>query len=735
MRVLVLMRGTPSSGKSTWIKENGLENYALSADEIRMLYRSPIIDCNGKKNIDQKTNKDAWKTLYEILEKRMQSGEFTIIDACNSKTSEMNMYKSFAEKYRYRIYCVDFTDISIETAKEWNRNRPEFKQVPESAIDLYYSRFATQKIPSGIKVIKRDEFEKEVFFKEVDLSDYKNIYVIGDIHGCNTALQELLDGGIKEDSYYIFLGDYIDRGIENRDVVKFLLKIKDNNNVCLLEGNHEKWLWKYANDEAIQSKEFILHTKKQLESIDKKDIRQLYRKLRQCILFAYNGQKYLCSHAGISAIKQNLIFTPTCDFIDGVGKYEDVYICQDTFVRENPDIIQIHGHRNPHNLEVKQNDTNYNLEGRVEFGGDLRALIINSNGITIKEIHNDVFSQIEETAEEQNGAEKKIVDLANLLTQLQNNKKSIIEKKFDNISSFNFTRNVFYDKKWNEMTIKARGLFINTDNYTIANRAYEKFFNIGEVKETELEHLSTHLQFPIDCYVKYNGFLGMLGYDEKNDKLLFCSKSNVGGQFSQYFEDIFMAKYSNVAEKILEYIKVNNVSMVFEVIDNENDPHIIKYKEKEIVLLDIVKRQIDFERLEYERLCDFARQYGFKHKEKAYTLNSWSEFLVWYNEVLDKDYSYNGEIIEGFVIEDMKGFMTKIKLDYYKYWKFMRSVADSVMRISKNGNRQGYYARTSALTTAEMNEFYGFLRELSQTNYDGKTDIITLRDLYMKGAD
>ena len=699
-----------------------------------MLYRSPIIDCNGKKNIDQKTNKDAWKTLYEILEKRMQSGEFTIIDACNSKTSEMNMYKSFAEKYRYRIYCVDFTDIPIETAKEWNRNRPEFKQVPENAIDLYYSRFATQKIPSGIKMIKRDEFEKEVFFRDVDLSNYENVYIIGDIHGCNTALQELLKDGIKQENFYIFLGDYIDRGIENKEVIEFLSKIKDNDNVCMLEGNHEKWLWKYANDETIQSKEFILHTKKQLESIDKKDIRLLYRKLRQCILFTYNGQKYLCSHAGISAIRQNLIFTPTCDFIDGVGKYEDVYTCQDTFARENTDIIQIHGHRNPHNLEVKQNDTNYNLEGRVEFGGDLRAVILNSNGITIKELHNTIFREVEETTEEQKVEEKKIVDLANLVTQLQNNKKTIIEKKFDNISSFNFTRNVFYDKDWNEMTTKARGLFINTDNYTIANRAYEKFFNIGEVKETELEHLSTHLQFPVDCYVKYNGFLGLLGYDEKNDKLLFCSKSNVGGQFAQYFEDIFMAKYSHIADKILEYIKENNVSMVFEVIDPVNDPHIIKYDNKEIVLLDIVKRQLDFKHLEYENLCDFARQYGFKCKEKAYTLNSWAEFLVWYNEVLDKDYTYNGDIIEGFVIEDMQGFMTKIKLDYYKFWKFMRSVADSVMRVSKNGNRQGYYSRTAALTTAEMNNFYGFIKELSQTYYDGKTDIITLRDLYKEGS-
>ena len=123
MRTLILLRGTPGSGKSTWLKKKGLMPYVLSADNIRLLYKSPAIDSLGNTSIDQSTNRDAWKTLFEILEKRMSIGEFTIIDACNSKTSEMNLYKSLAEKYRYRIYCVDFTDIPIEKAKKWNKKR------------------------------------------------------------------------------------------------------------------------------------------------------------------------------------------------------------------------------------------------------------------------------------------------------------------------------------------------------------------------------------------------------------------------------------------------------------------------------------------------------------------------------------------------------------------------------------------------------------------------------------
>ena len=38
MRVLLLFRGAPGCGKSTYIHENGLDSYTLSADTIRMQY-------------------------------------------------------------------------------------------------------------------------------------------------------------------------------------------------------------------------------------------------------------------------------------------------------------------------------------------------------------------------------------------------------------------------------------------------------------------------------------------------------------------------------------------------------------------------------------------------------------------------------------------------------------------------------------------------------------------------
>lgn len=114
MRVLLLMRGAPGVGKTTFIKENNLEQYALSADEIRLLCQSPVMTTNGTFGISQDNEKKVWSLLFQILEARMQRGEFVVIDATNSKTVEMNRYKTMAQTYRYRIYCVDFTDVPME---------------------------------------------------------------------------------------------------------------------------------------------------------------------------------------------------------------------------------------------------------------------------------------------------------------------------------------------------------------------------------------------------------------------------------------------------------------------------------------------------------------------------------------------------------------------------------------------------------------------------------------------
>ena len=106
--------------------------------------------------------------------------------------------------------------------------------------------------------------------------------------------------------------------------------------------------------------------------------------------------------------------------------------------------------------------------------------------------------------------------------------------------------------------------------------------------------------------------------------------------------------------KLKEYIKKNDVSFVFECCDMKHDPHVIEYDESELFLLDVVKNQLKFEKLPYDKLVELANDIGVNVKEKAYTLNTWQEFRTWLDEVSATGWKYNDRYIEGFVIEDSK---------------------------------------------------------------------------------
>ena len=727
MRVLLLLRGSAGCGKSTWIEQNGLKPYTLSADDIRMMCSSPVLNVDGKEEINQNNDTVVWSTLFKLLELRMQNGEFTVIDATNSKTSEMNRYKELCSSYKYRIYCVDFTDIPIEVTKERNLQRVEMKQVPESAIDKMYARFQTQKIPSGITVIKPDELEK-VWMRRIDLSEYNKVHVIGDIHGCNTALQTYLGGEIKEDEFYIFTGDYVDRGLENAEVVQFLLSIYEKKNVCLLEGNHERWLWIWANDGVSKAKDFEFVTKTQLENakVKKKDVRQLYRRIGQCAYFSYGENVYLVTHAGLSTIPDNLTFVSTAQMVKGVGSYNDFESVEKAFDKNTAqNCYQIHGHRNTKQLPVRASERCFNLEGQVELGGCLRCVDLHRDGtIETSEIQNTVFNASDEIPKPAAVSQQTVGDVIIALRQ----NRYVQEKKYGNISSFNFTKTAFYDKIWDEQTTKARGLYINIPEQRVVARAYDKFFNINERPETKLDMLQYKLSFPATAYVKENGFLGIVSYNDENESLFVTTKSSPDGDFAGWLKDMLCEKYSEeTLEAIRSFSRDNNVSFVFECVDMKNDPHIIDYDTSKLFLLDIVYNEMTYHKFSFEQLCEFADKHGIIHKEKAFVLETWQEFFDWYYKVIDEDYKYNGRNIEGFVIEDSNGYMVKLKLTYYNFWKFMRSISHEAIR---NGYISG--RRTSALTTPLANQYYGWVKTLHDTECRDAVpkDICTLRKMF-----
>jgi predicted kinase len=690
MRKLVLLRGLPGCGKSTFVKENKLESYTVSSDQIRLLIASTSMDTEGNIGISSLEDKTVWNKIYEILEFRFKKGLFTVFDATNIKTGDINKLKKVASKYNYKIYCVDFTDIPIEVVKERNLNREELRRVPEIVIDRMHEKLLSSSVPNDIEIIKPYEFQK-VFYEVKDLSKWKAIHFIGDIHGCYDALVKLI-GEIKRDEMYVFCGDYIDRGIQNAKTLNYLFELNQRKNVVFLEGNHEKHLSDWLNNDHIVSEVFKTQTLTELENggISLKKARKFRESLEEFIYIVYNGKRIFACHGGIPFIPEVIDFVSADQFIRGVGKYTDCEQVENKFAENHKDIYLVHGHRNINKENINPIPNVFNLENAVEFGGSLRMVTFEGDKIYTTEIVNDVFNK-------QN--EMKPSDVEQIISNLRDN-EYVNEKQFGNISSFNFSRTAFENKIWNEQTITARGLYIDTEANKIVARSYNKFFTINENEQHQFGILKQNLSYPITAYKKENGFLGI--FSSHQGQPFFATKSSIDGDFNTYFKTLMYDIYGK--DKINEmnfHCNKNNCTLVFEVIDTKNDPHIIEYEDDTVVLLDIIKNDINFSKLPYNQLTDVAKDIGLKVKEKVNVIFTPKEFEKFYNSIITDENKKYGNI-EGFVFEDDKGFMFKLKTPYYNFWKFMRGVANGV---SKNGR----YRREDLLTDETAKEFYGWL--------------------------
>jgi len=80
-------------------------------------------------------------------------------------------------------------------------------------------------------------------------------FAIGDIHGCAKALRTLIETiDPTSDDELIFLGDYIDRGPDSRNVIDQILDLQQQCRVVALCGNHELMMLSIINrgfDDAI----------------------------------------------------------------------------------------------------------------------------------------------------------------------------------------------------------------------------------------------------------------------------------------------------------------------------------------------------------------------------------------------------------------------------------------------------------------------------------------------------
>ncbi|MFM8454290.1 MAG: RNA ligase [Gammaproteobacteria bacterium] len=738
MRKIVILRGAQGAGKSTFIKKQGLEGFALSPDSIRMLMGGIIMSPEGRIGINPTNDKKVWEEIKRILDEKMARGEFIVFDATFQRARDFKMPVQLANKHRYEIYCVDFSSVPPSMAMERNLQRESYKQVPEEVVTRAYERFAESKIPQDITVFSYSDFDQQSLvarldIKPVDLNAYKKIHHIGDLQGCYEPVAEYFANGFKDDEFYIFVGDFLDRGIQNGEVIRWLVDhVIDRPNVIMVWGNHETHIHRYATGQTTVSKEFQYNTFPQLQKVNftKHEANRLCSKLVDCFVYHYGQTKCLVTHAGIAAVPEHIVLIPSHQFWKGTGTYE--FPVDQTFSDNmaKTEWIQVHGHRNSKLLPVKATAKSYNLEAEVEFGGNQRIMTLTQNGVVEEiEIRNNIFRKQGSNTSTHDTITNEGHKISQLSIDSLRAHDFVNCKKFvtyPHITSYNFTRKAFTKGIWDQVSLTARGLFVDDGRHIVA-RSYNKFFNLEERPETEWRNLQKSLTFPLTLWVKENGFLGLLGYDIASEKLFFASKSTPESPFAQWFKEILT---ESVGESRLEYlrrtVRDRNLSLVFEVNDPVNDPHMIEYDKRHVVLLDAVYRTEQFKRLEFPELQQFAASYNIPCKQKGIIFKDWNSFKGWYEnmDAQGQNYTFKGKHVEGFVIEDSNGFMFKIKLPYYSFWKYMRSLKDRIIKMRETG---GDLRRD--ISSPEALAFYEWA--MTQPNEVLEKDIITLRKSYL----
>jgi serine/threonine protein phosphatase 1 len=168
------------------------------------------------------------------------------------------------------------------------------------------------------------------------------LFAISDIHGCYNTFYELVVRTIdlKKSDRLILLGDYIDRGDQVKEVIDFIIDLKEKGfDITILKGNHEAMLLDSISDSEIYALWMMNSGDTTLESfgiIEASQMEKKYIDFFRSMEYYHKTGNLLFVHAGFN----DFISDPFSDFEAMIWETNSSYM--------NPLLhgkTIIHGHR------------------------------------------------------------------------------------------------------------------------------------------------------------------------------------------------------------------------------------------------------------------------------------------------------------------------------------------------------------------------------------------------------
>jgi len=218
------------------------------------------------------------------------------------------------------------------------------------------------------------------------------------------------------------------------------------------------------------------------------------------------------------------------------------------------------------------------------------------------------------------------------------------------------------DFKKHNLPTYARGLFTWRDqvtgNHRIAVRGYDKFFNIGEVKQTKWEWIQNNTQPPYEVTVKENGCIIFIS-GLPDGTLLVCSKHSIGARgdvgsshaaVGERWVDKQLAKIGKTRKDLALALYDANVTAVAELCDDSFEEHILAYEGDQagLYLHGINYNLGDFATYSMPEVHKFSDEWAFRKID--YFVKDDVQDLRKFLEEAAETGSWDGKDVEGFVI-------------------------------------------------------------------------------------
>ena len=240
-----------------------------------------------------------------------------------------------------------------------------------------------------------------------------------------------------------------------------------------------------------------------------------------------------------------------------------------------------------------------------------------------------------------------------------------------------------WDYKRDDLPTYARGLFTykrRDGTPEIATRGYDKFFNVGEVNDTQWRNVETGTKGPYELSVKENGCIIFISGLE-DDFLLVCSKHSTGARADtdlshavagEKWIDKHLSAVGRTRQDLAKELRKRNVTLVAELCDDSFEEHVLAYDETAAGLYvhGINLNLPEFTTYPGHQVHKFADEWGFKKAQYLikHDVASMKTFL----DGCAETGSYDGRDTEGFVIRCQKreGGTSGPFVDWFFKYKF-----------------------------------------------------------------